>query len=627
MKKLFFLALAALGITACQMEGLALESEVNEAEIYASMEALDATRTSMDQYNNVLWSEGDQIVAFMKTTLGTKYQIKEQYVGSTSGGFSKVTSADSGDDLESGQEIDHNVVVYPYSDQIWCMKYDNSTPANAYKLNLVLPQVQTYAENSFADDAFPMIAVSSDNKLTFRNICGGVKLQFKGVDRIKSIKLEGLGNEKISGKSSVVGYVNGSAPTITMASDASSSITLDCGDGVQLSPDSPVTFIISVPPVEFKSGMKITVTDADGLSRTLTNTSANTVKRSSLLNFPVITYTQEGVFEIPEGTLTSYEIPAEGGTIEIPVVTNQEYEVIIPDEAAGWISVAQTKVLREDAIRLDVSENATSEGRLAEVRIVVAEGDVLSTITVKQDPGIILPDYIDEYGINRGKGIEVNGIIWAPVNCGYHKDDYKYGKLYQWGRKYGQGYDGKLYDADYNYVGEYSDKYLPELVAGPVSLAIGQSKDNENNFYYNVPHPYDWCTPQDDKLWNSGTEENPKKTEYDPCPEGWRVPTYAELESLSQNYSSWTTNENNQSGYWFSGASPYTETVPQVFFPAAGYRDRIEGQTYWRGYRGFYWSSGSTYYTNAIGRAFDSGEVIIYYYYRADGCSVRCVQE
>ena len=50
-------------------------------------------------------------------------------------------------------------------------------------------------------------------------------------------------------------------------------------------------------------------------------------------------------------------------------------------------------------------------------------------------------DYIAEYGINHGKGVEISGVVWAPVNCGYHKTDFKYGKLYQWGRKYGQGYD------------------------------------------------------------------------------------------------------------------------------------------------------------------------------------------
>lgn len=48
-------------------------------------------------------------------------------------------------------------------------------------------------------------------------------------------------------------------------------------------------------------------------------------------------------------------------------------------------------------------------------------------------------DYVDEYGINHGQGIEVGGVIWAPVNCGYKaatadSKGFPYGKLYQWGR-------------------------------------------------------------------------------------------------------------------------------------------------------------------------------------------------
>ena len=392
MKKLFHSILAVLVLAGCQIQDLHPEYQFNDSDIYASMESIGSTKTSMDSDKNVLWSAEDQVVAFLKTALGQKYQIKDQYVGQTSGGFSKVADSESCDDLVSGQELDHNVVLYPYSDLSWCAKGDNSSPTKSYKVEVVLPETQTYAENSFANGAFPMIAVSSDNQFTFRNICGGIKLQFKGVDKIKSIKFEGRSGELISGKASVVGNVDGSAPAITMSSTASGSVTLDCSSGVQLSPDTPVTFIIAVPPVAFPSGMKITVTDTDGLSRTLTNTHSNTIKRSSLLTFPVITYTQEGVFEIPEGTLTSYEIPSDGGRIEIPVTTNQDYEVVIPETAQEWVTLAKTKALREEVISLDVLENISDESRSAEVLVSTTEGEILNVITILQEAGY----YFDE---------------------------------------------------------------------------------------------------------------------------------------------------------------------------------------------------------------------------------------
>ena len=282
--------MALSAFLSCNSLDVVIRPVEEDDELFASIELMDQTKTSLDENNNVLWSEGDQLLAFMRTTLGLRYRIKEQYAGTTAGGFSRIPDPDMGDDLVAGQELDHNVVIYPYSPNALCYKHDNNVPANSYDVNVVLPQTQYYVGSSFGNGAFPMIAVSPNNELTFMNICGGLKLQFKGAGAIKSIQLEGLEGELLSGKATVVGYVDGTAPTISMDASASNSIVLDCGDGVQLHSETPSTFIIAVPPVEFTSGMKITVTDVDGRSKTYTNGSSNTVNRSSLLRFPVITF-------------------------------------------------------------------------------------------------------------------------------------------------------------------------------------------------------------------------------------------------------------------------------------------------------------------------------------------------
>lgn len=235
-----------------------------------------------------------------------------------------------------------------------------------------------------------------------------------------------------------------------------------------------------------------------------------------------------------------------------------------------------------------------------------------------------ITEYIDEYGINHGEGVEIDGIVWAPVNCGYHATDYKYGKLYQWGRKYGQGYEGRLYTINYTQIGTYSDATVPTIVAGPTSLANGQSESNLNIFYTNSSSPKDWLSSQDDALWNSGDSTSPKKSTYDPCPTGWRVPTYSELYRLKSNKSSWTTND-SQEGFWFSGNTPYSESAPCVFLPATGYRD-TNGDAVSRGDSGYYWSS-KTYDTYAQHLNFYSGMVGIGSWDRAHGCAVRCVRE
>ena len=96
------------------------------------------------------------------------------------------------------------------------------------------------------------------------------------------------------------------------------------------------------------------------------------------------------------------------------------------------------------------------------------------------------------------------------------------------------------------------------------------------------------------------------------------------LDELSNNKSSWTTNDKKQPGYWFSGSSSYKSSVPQVFFPAAGVRG-IDGTAGKRGRYGDYWSSGPSIYY-AYGLCFYGSDVDMDNYNRACGNSVRCVQ-
>ena len=255
--------------------------------------------------------------------------------------------------------------------------------------------------------------------------------------------------------------------------------------------------------------------------------------------------------------------------------------------------------------------------------------------TPEPDPDTLI-DYVDEYGINHGTGVKIGETVWAPVNCGYHATDFKWGKLYQWGRKYGQGYSGDLYDGDGNLAGTVSDQTLPEIVNGGVSLDTAVSELSMNIFYLGVSNRYyDWLSSYESDIWNV-EEEAPVKTDNDPCPSGWRVPTRAELEVLFQNHS-WDNNVNGVIGTWFSGESSYSQSVPQIFLPAAGVRNYDDGYTNGRGLLGQYWSSTPEFFNDslnwrirqlAVSFSFDQTSVESWLMGpRAGGYSVRCVQE
>lgn len=225
-------------------------------------------------------------------------------------------------------------------------------------------------------------------------------------------------------------------------------------------------------------------------------------------------------------------------------------------------------------------------------------------------------NYVDEYGVNHGVGVEIDGIVWAPVDCGYHKTDYPYGKLYQWGRKYGQGLGG-----DY----DNSQVELLDLGDGGrgIPLAEGQSYENRNKFFVTLDNDWLPYADRNPSLWNSGTEDNPQKTEYDPCPDGWRVPTKAELTILSKTYSPWNTFEDGIRGRYFYGSVAGADSILLLALFA---RDMWGGVQYMPNSI-WYWSSApDNEVTSFKLQIRDNDKSGVISAARAFAGSVRCVQ-
>ena len=126
-------------------------------------------------------------------------------------------------------------------------------------------------------------------------------------------------------------------------------------------------------------------------------------------------------------------------------------------------------------------------------------------------------------------------------------------------------------------------------------------------------------------LAHNSTENDPLKSEYDPSPAGWRVPSKEELEKLQQN-SLWGQNEFGQYGRWFSGVTTYADNVPLVFFPASGRRTFNDGVAEKRNTIGYYLSS-TPLNQNVNYLMLNTTRSRIYDYYRSYGYSVRCVKE
>ena len=312
MKRIFTLILLAV---ACQQVEPLTEPEVMTGpEFSAQIEEFGGeTKTALAYGNSVVWSEGDQLAIFQGESVADRYQVKSDRVGTTSGTFEIVANG-SGTPAATFRT---NIAVYPYEENMVCTPVTEDGAVVSYQITgVTIPSVQTYAADSFAADSFPMAAITGDlddHALRFKNLCGVLKLQLKGTAKVKKIELKGNQNEKLAGEAAVQIYPD-AVPAVAMSEDASSVVTLDCGDGVLLASDIATDFYIAVPPTAFEKGFVVKVVDVTGAVDEIRTTKANPVRRSYIHTMPAVTV--EPAFpEIDESVLNGLSIACIGNSI------------------------------------------------------------------------------------------------------------------------------------------------------------------------------------------------------------------------------------------------------------------------------------------------------------------------
>ena len=193
----------------------------------------------------------------------------------------------------------------------------------------------------------------------------------------------------------------------------------------------------------------------------------------------------------------------------------------------------------------------------------------VATITASTKDGI-LSDTSEITVITTEESVIINGIKWATRNVNdpgtFTSESEDAGMFYQWNRK----------------------------------TAIS-SKGSVSDWNKTNPAGTNW------------TKSN------DPCPNGWRLPTEAELQALIKSTGDWRI-KNNSIGYLF-GTAPN-----QIFLPFAGYRDYFyAGKLELVNRSGGYWSSSQYDNTDAWSLSISQDGAYIDALNRSYALSVRCV--
>ena len=212
---------------------------------------------------------------------------------------------------------------------------------------------------------------------------------------------------------------------------------------------------------------------------------------------------------------------------------------------------------------------------------------------------------VDSYGNVYGT-VTIGAQIWLDRNLGATQvatsptDSAAFGYLYQWGR------------------GNDDHQFRTSATTSTTSSSDSVSLPNTTKFITNGSvSPYDWHLPQNNNLWQGVNGTN------NPCPTGFRLPTYIEWLQLATAIGGFTTATCGGSSSCLNVA--YNSILK---LPSGGYRDSATAiptnvNTY-----GIYYSSSHLGGTGAYSLLFYAAGVypLNTNNFRALGYSVRCIK-
>lgn len=610
MKKYIIIFAAAFTFAACAQKELDTIQDAEKVRFTAIMEGANiSTKTYLGAEEGglypVYWSEGDKIKMFVsqhEISDGQGYQLDLE------SGAGTVESVFSGSVPVLPDGSLYYYAVYPYSlaasiggvnawdsgtspaEETWDPGDGNVWELSNY-VQIPLPSVQQYSPHSFGKDYNPAIAVSRDQTLRFKNTCGILRINLTGNIRVGKITITGDGEAALWG-TLVARYrwrqhssdsefkafvVNGQSSNQYLDLNRKM-VTLDCGEGVQLS-NTVTDFNIVLPIIgRFKwndgtwydsddspleEGFTIRIYDNNGVEVFAKHTERdNSIHRSMIRNMPTLDVRTQSYTNLSSnGTANAYIVAPDGGSYSFYAGNRGNSPMPIHDNLAAIFPSVEAVVLWETRMTgatalHDIIDNVTFDPATGYISFTSTNNPGNALIALKDANDIILwswhiwsTDYDPEVSYDT-----YGTAVLMDRNLGALKksvDDVSaYGLYYNWGRK--DPFDIRYEPASRRYLYFPSNPF--SLVDG-VRVTLSELAKNPTAIYSQGPDFYaceEGDMPQSDltELWGK------KKTMYDPCPPGWQV---ADFEPFYQYTGSLAAELNftPQSGYsLFNSSSP-----------------------------------------------------------------------
>ena len=394
MRKSLFMAVLAMGLlSGCQNETenvIRTTLPDSKVVVTASLDTKTESRTSLQEDGNndfkILWSADDKLgIFYYSSTAHNKFKLTD------GAGESNATFESEGTfKVESGTEGGTTsnfacVGYYPYAENTTATQSTDGS----YTIGMLIAVNQTYANNSFGVNNFPMLAVSDNLNFSFKNAASVLRMPLKGSAKIVKATLTSE-SKKIAGPYSVkMTETDGSwTPSIDgdglgIATDGSSMIVLECGEGVQLDANTATNFLFVIPPgVYAANDLTVKFYDNENKYYSTTITAENTFDRSEVLTFTERTYQNPqnaGIAEANQALKAGVEnvdvtisSTDENPKLELPATTsdnptNISFEPIPSGKKV--IITASTESNNQEAKNVNLSVPASQEGYDFEINL------------------------------------------------------------------------------------------------------------------------------------------------------------------------------------------------------------------------------------------------------------------